>query len=70
METAAIIIIIIIFKSITLVPQHPCDGGDHQLELPRTPHTLDAQLDTGDHDDYQVDQEHPGGDDHRHFDAP
>ena len=69
METAAIIIIII-FKSITLVPQHPCDGGDHQLELPRTPHTLDAQLDTGDHDDDQVDQQHPGADDHRHFDAP
>ena len=51
-------------------PQHPCDGGDHQLELPRTPHTLDAQLDTGDHDDYQVDQEYPGAVDHRHFDAP
>jgi len=27
--------------------QHPRDSGDNKLELPRTPHTLHAKLDTG-----------------------
>ena len=43
-------------------PQHPRDSGDNKLELPRTPHTLHAKLDTGDHDDDDDEDDQEGHD--------